>query len=529
MDETISEIGSGCEVFTKLDASSGYWQVPLDEDSQLLTTLMTLFGRYYCTRGPFGLRSMQEIFNKKMGNIVEDLEGVAKSTNDFLVHGKNQTEHDSRLRKLLNRFRENNVTLNKEKCKFGVAEVDFIGHQVDKDGLKPLNSRISAILDYPTPKNITELRRFLGMVNQLSRCSTELTAAAEPLRDLLSTKNDWKWTEVHTSAIDKVKEVLSSPLVLAHFDIKKPTMLRCDGSKLNGISVVLKQQQENGDWKPVACASRFLSDTEKNYHPIEVEMLAITWDCEKMNSYLHGFLNFLIVTDHKPFIPILQSKLLGDMSPRIQSMRMRLMKYSFKAKHCPGNNLVDVDAFSRAPTHPLNEKELYAERDVECHVIAVLKQVAVSDSRLEEIGSKLCEDETLVKLTKIISNGWPSEKKDCSESIKPYWDSRADLTTVNRLVLRGAQVVILKSMRKDILERIHEGHLGIVKRKRRARNSCYWPNMNTHIEDMVKRCEICRKEQPSKEVEELQLHEIPVNPWQKIGTDLFQYAGRNYF
>ena len=528
VEETISKIGPGCEVFTKLDANSGYWQVPLDEDSQLLTTFITPFGRYCCTRGPFGLSSMQEIFNKKMDNIVEDLEGVAKSTDDFLVYGKNKAEHDSRLRKLLSRFRENNVTLNKEKCKFSVAKVDFIGHEVDKDGLKPLSSRVSAILDYPIPKSITELRRFLGMANQLSKYSTELATAAEPLRDLLSAKNDWKWTEVHTSAINKVKEVLSSSLVLAHFDIKKPTMLRSDGSKLNGISVVLKQQQENGDWKPVACASRFLSDAEKNYHPIEVEMLAITWGCEKMNLYLHGLLNFLIVTDHKPLIPILQSKLLGDMSPRIQSMRMRLMKYSFEVEHCPGKDLVDVDAFSRAPTQLPKEEELFAERDVECHVMAALEQMPASDSRLEEIRSKTCEDETLVELTKIISRGWPAEKKDCSESIKPYWDSRAGLTTVNGLVLRGSQIVIPKSMRKDMLERIHEGHLGIVKCKRRARNSCYWPNMSTHIEDMVKRCETCRREQPSKEVEELQPHEIPVNPWQRIGTDLFQYAGRNY-
>ena len=200
---------------------------------------------------------MQEVFNKKIDNIVEDLEGVAKSTDDFLVYGKNKTEHDSRLRELLNRFRENNVTLNKEKCKFSVAKVDFIGYEVDKHGLKPLNSRISALLDYPIAKNITEWRLFLGMANQLSKYST----AAELLRDLLSTKNDWKWAEEHTSAINKIKEVLSSPLVLAHFDIKKRTMLRCDGSKLNGISVVSKQQQENGDWKPVACVPRFLSDT----------------------------------------------------------------------------------------------------------------------------------------------------------------------------------------------------------------------------------------------------------------------------
>ena len=215
-------------------------------------------------------------------------------------------------------------------------------------------------------------------------------------------------------------------------------------------------------------------------------MLAVTWGCEKMNVYLHGLLNFLIVTDHKPLIPILQSKLLGDVSPRMQSMRMRLMKYSFEAKHCPGKDLVDVDAFSRAPTQLPKEEELYAERDVECHVMAVLQQMTASDSQLEEIRSKSCEDETLIELTNVISSGWPAEAKDCPESIKPYWDSRADLTTVNGLVLREAQIVMPKSMRKDILERIHEGHLGIVKCKRRARNSRYWPNMNTHIEDMVK-------------------------------------------
>ena len=144
-------------------------------------------------------------------------------------------------------------------------------------------------------------------------------------------------------------------------------------------------------------------------------MLVIAWDCEKMNLYLHGLLNFLLVTDYKPLILMLQSKLLGDTSPRIQSMRMRLMKYSFEAKHCPGKDLVDVDAFYSAPIQLPKEEELYAERDVECHVMAVLKQMPESDSRLEEIESKSYEDETLVELTKTISSGWPAEKKDCPE------------------------------------------------------------------------------------------------------------------
>ena len=169
VEETVPNIGSGCEVSTKLDDNSRYWQVPLDEDSQLLTTFITPIGTYCCIRGPFGLSSMQEVFNKKMDNIVEDLEGVARSTGDFLVHGKNQTEHDSRLRKLLNRFRENNVTLSKEKYKFSVAKVDFIGHQVDKDGLNPFKFQDFCNFRLSQSKEHHRVEAVFGMANQLSK------------------------------------------------------------------------------------------------------------------------------------------------------------------------------------------------------------------------------------------------------------------------------------------------------------------------------------------------------------------------
>ena len=256
VEESISKLGTNCKVMSKLDANSGYWQVPLNEQSQLLTTFITPIGRYCCTRGPFGLSSMQEIFNKKIDYIIDGLEGVVKSTDDFLVFGKDKTEHDKRLRTLLERLKANHVTLNKDKCEFNKSEVEFIGHKVNGNGVKPLSSRIQAISEYKVPVNITELRRFLGMANQLSKYSTKLADAASPLRDLLSTKNDWVWDTAHTKAFEKVKQVLAQPPVLVHFSPEKPTKIRTDGSKLNVIAVILSQQHE-GVWKPVACASRF--------------------------------------------------------------------------------------------------------------------------------------------------------------------------------------------------------------------------------------------------------------------------------
>ena len=150
-----------------------------------------------------------------------------------------------------------------------------------------------------------------------------------------------------------------------------------------------------------------------------------------------------------------------------------------------------------------------------------------TDSRLEEIREKTARDPVLTELVTVIMHGWPDDRKGCSGTIKPYWEQRGDITVVNGLILRGSQIIIPSAMR-SILEKLHEGHLGIVKCKRRARNRCFWPNMNHHIENMVKGCHECSKHQPSKETETLQPHEVPVKPWQKIGTDLLSHGGKNY-
>ena len=299
VEETIAKLGDECIFMSKLDANAGYWQIPLDEESQLLTTFVTPSGRYCCTRGPFGMNSMQEIFNKKMDIVIEGLQGVVKSTDDFLVFAKSREEHNQRLHALLNRFKEHGLTLNTAKCQFQKKNVDFLGYHLSQDGITPLTKKTEAITQFKQPENITELRRFIGMAQQVGKFSPKLAQASSPLRDLLSTKNDWLWTKTHTDAFNEVKRVLSSPQTLKLYDVQKTTKIRVDASKLNGISVILYQQHQD-NWLPVTCASRYLTTEEKNYYPIELEMQAVTWGCEKMNMYLQGLPHFTIQTDHKP-------------------------------------------------------------------------------------------------------------------------------------------------------------------------------------------------------------------------------------
>ena len=161
-----------------------------------------------------------------------------------------------------------NVTLNPVKCKFARNQVPFLGHIIDGDGIHTDPETITAITDMAIPSYISELRRFLGMVNQLSKFSPELVEKSKPLRELLSTKNEWTWGDSQTLAFNAIKQLLISAPVLALFDYELPTTVASDASKY-GLGAVLKQKQADGDWRPVAFASSALNATEQMYAPIE--------------------------------------------------------------------------------------------------------------------------------------------------------------------------------------------------------------------------------------------------------------------
>ena len=470
---------------------------------------------------------MPEIFNKKMDEVVCNSPGVVKSMDDFLVYGKNQEQHDFNLRQFLHRLADNGVTLNTEKCSFSQSEVEFLGHKVSAEGVKPLTVRLQAIRDFRVPNSLTELRSFLGMAQQVARYFPEFSKVAEPLRELLSTKSHWTWTAVHETAFNNVKEILVSPPILAHYDISKPTKIRTDGSLLHGISVILYQQHDN-KWKPVDCASRFITTAERNYYPIELEMLAVTWGCRKMAKYLQGLPEFFIETDHKPLVPILNSKPIAEMSPRIQRLRMKLLGFQFTASYIPGKELSDADALSRAPVSEPNIADELAETELTTYVQSIVDNLPASNDRLHEIRKHTSDDIKLQQLIGVLRTGWPDLRSQCPVDVQPYWDFRDAITYLDGLILNGTRIIIPTNLRRNILKSIHDGHLGVVKCKQRARQSVYWPRLNTDIENLIKKCDTCSRYQRSNSHDPLITHEVPEAPWEKVGTDLFQLGGKDY-
>ena len=168
VDDTLAQL-SGAKVFSKLDANSGFWQIPIEEKSRHLTTFITPFGRFCFNKMPFGISSAPEHFQRRMNEILDNLPGVLCLMDDIIIHGKNQQEHKERLLATLQRLQAAGVTLNQEKCQFGKSTLNFLGHIISADGISPDPNKVKAVANMTTPTNTTELRRFLGMVRPFSR------------------------------------------------------------------------------------------------------------------------------------------------------------------------------------------------------------------------------------------------------------------------------------------------------------------------------------------------------------------------
>ena len=402
VEQSLAMLGEA-KVFSKIDANSGFWQIPLDKKSALLTTFIMPFGRYHFNRLPFGNTSAPEHFQRRMSEVLSDLEGVVCLIDDVLVHGKSQEEHDHRLKKVLERVKQVGLTLNVDKCEFSKSRIQFLGQVIDESGVSPDPDTTQAIMQLEQPNNVTEVRRYLGMLNQMSKFIPDLSSKTKPLRDLISAKNLWTWGPNQQRAFEETKQLISSPTVLALYDPLANTVVSADASAY-GLGGVLTQKQPSGEWQPVSFISRSLTPTEQKYSQIEKEALALTWACEHFTQYLLG-INFQLETDHKPLVPLFTSKNLEDLPIRIQRYRMRMMRYQFTIVHVPGKELVIADALSRSPLKHFCKIDKNLQADCDAYVNLILNSLPATDKRLKQIQQAQEEDETCKLLFQFCKEG----------------------------------------------------------------------------------------------------------------------------
>jgi transposase InsO family protein len=522
VDQTLAQLG-GAKLFTKLDANSGFWQIPLAPASSHLTTFITPFGRYRFNRLPFGISSAPEHFQKRMSEALTGLAGTVCMMDDILIHGATREEHDQRLQAVLQRLSDLGMTLNAEKCIFAQTSVKFLGHVVDTQEIGPDPDKIEAVVQFATPTSVGEVRRFLGMVNQLSKFSPNLASHTQPLRELEKDRT-WIWEDAQRQAFEKVKQMLVASPILALFDPNLETILSADASSY-GLGAVLLQKQVAGQLLPVAYISRSMTPTERRYAQIEKEALAFTWACERLSDYLVG-LQFHIQTDHKPLVPLFSTKDLEELPVRVQRFRMRMMRFNFTISHVPGNELTIADALSRAPVSTSSVEDQSLQSETTAYINLVVESIPATEKRLQEIRELQEKDPVCQKLAGFCRSGWP-EKRTLSADLKPYFCVSAQLSIANGLLLRGKRIIVPPPLRKTLLGKLHSGHQGITKCRERARQSIWWPGLSKQLEELVLNCPECLRSQLQRP-QPLTPTPLPQLPWQKVATDLFDWKQETY-
>lgn len=340
-----------------------------------------------------------------------------------------------------------------------------------------------------------------------------LSTLTAPLRDLLKDNKVFTWSANYQAAFEQIKKSITDTTTLTYFDDKKEVTLQVDAS-IKGLGAALLQ-----DGKPVAFASKSLTETETRYANIERELLAVVYGCERFHTYLFGR-PFTVHTDHKPLESI-HLKHLISAPPRLQRMLLRLQPYDLKIKYIPGKDMLIADALSR-----LSPEENHPIGNMEVQVHEVYPQF--SKTMMVKIRENTSSDQELAALKQVIYEGWPSTIKEVSKTLKPYWSFRDELGIDDGILTKGQRIIIPSTIQDEILEKLHAAHQGAEKTKLRARTSVYWRNLNNDIDKITQSCPICQQHQASNAKQPLIPTEVPPRPWHTVGTDLFHLHDYEY-
>ncbi|XP_059224057.1 uncharacterized protein LOC131997313 [Stomoxys calcitrans] len=309
---------NGVRIFSKLDLMKAFYQIPVHPHNIPKTAVITPFGLFEFLRMPFGLCNAAQTFQRFIDEVCRGLHFVFVYIDDVCVFSKSEEEHLEHLKILFERFKKYGIFINPSKCVFGQTEIDFRGHHVTPDGIKPLTEKVDVIKSFPLPKTIKELRRFLAMLNFYRKFLPHGAQLQSVLNDLLkgqTKKNDTReidWSDELKQAFIKCRESLSNASFLTHPIPNASLVLKVDAST-HAIGAVLEQYVD-GSWQPLGFFSKKLTPTQMKYSTYDRELLTIFKSVQHFR-YLLEARKFIVLTDHKPLTFAFKQKL-EKASPR---------------------------------------------------------------------------------------------------------------------------------------------------------------------------------------------------------------------
>ena len=548
MDDLLDQLGQS-KFFSTLDLASGYWQVKIHLDSREKTAFITYQGLFEFRVMPFGLRNAPAVFQRLMQRVLAGLnppEGpdfVSVYLDDVIVFSRTLDDHLHHLSLVIDRLTKAGLKLKPSKCHFISQEVQYLGHLLTPEGIRPNPDRVAAVRDYPTPRNVKEVRQFLGLASYYRRFVKNFAKTAQPLHNLTQKGAVFCWTPGCEEAFQQLKQRLIESPILVYPDFEKDFILETDASAL-GLGAVLSQRAEDSRVHPVAYASRSLSPQEKRYAITELETLAVVWSVSHFHAYLYGH-DVQVFTDHSAVKAVLETPSPSGKHARWWSKMFGSGVRSLQITYRAGRENANADALSRCPPEDvtnstptvLSPMSNTASSDVQ------VAQVQSTDRDILELlqspppGSDLSghysqeqeKDLEILQLRQFLSEGQLPSNPQQARRIAAQAPSFTLLDNIVYFIdsKRNNQrrCVVPVHLRTSLMEENHSGplagHFSGEKLFKALVRHWWWPSMYSDVIKHCANCPQCAIVHSSGRLNRPPLHPIPVQRvFQIVGVDV---------
>ena len=338
-------------LMSKIDLDYAYGQMKLSKETSrqcvFALTRGKFRGYYRFKKGSYGLADIPTIFQEKIDRTLGYCTPVWLDDIIVVTRG-NKQDHEKKLFEILNKLEKAGYRASKKKSEFFMNRTKWLGHEIDENRIKPNEEKVEAILKLKPPENTKELKPFLGAKQYMAKYLPKLSERTNRLRKLLKKDEQWKWGPEQETDCNRIKQMLTEGLCLAHYAKEKDNIVTTDASAI-GLGIILWQKQVDGNTKPIAYGSRYLNGTEKKYSIGELKLLAVEWGLEKFRFYLYGKKAHLY-TDHQALEPLIKrNRSSKQYSARLTRWLDRLTHFDISLQHIAGSNLKFTDYLSRNP------------------------------------------------------------------------------------------------------------------------------------------------------------------------------------
>jgi transposase InsO family protein len=559
----------GAKYFTKLDLSQGFHQLRLSEEDRAKSAITTRYGNYEWTVASFGMANVPSVFSRVVGDVLWEFQDVfvINFMDDILIYSSDFNSHMKHIQQVLSKLKDAQLYANPVKCTWCATSVFYLGHEISSEGIRVSKEKIASVVQWPSPKNVKELRSFLGLASYYRKFVKGFAFIAEPLTKLLAKDQKWVWNNNQVTAFQKLKKSLTEAPVLVFPNFELPFTIAPDCSSGYAIGGVLLQDQGAG-LQPIAYESRKMIPAERNYPVHEQELLAILNCCKKWRHYIVNSRTD-ITTDHAPLKYL-------ETQPNVSARQARWLdffaEYDLNIVPQPGKLNTVADALSRRADYVAQVWHIYNSSSV--YSLNVISSIQVSNvvnevfftepledpseddnrdtsqhfTRAAQVSSVLTsattesENQLLLAITsayssdKFVANLIAGKVKSIVTSHGKYIllndiiyyvtkDSKYLLYISPGAILPNSEIPLQQQVIHECHDALYAGHYGSAKTLLRVQSQFHWNDIHRDVALYCNTCLSCRRNKPPNRKPHglLQPHDVPFRQWETISVDFITH------